>query len=262
MHQPMISVVIPVYNHAREVLECLASLSCQTFRDFEVIMVDDGSNDDLPTALRQADGSFERTSDESQDEMAEYAAASFAGHGFPLRIIRFPVNRGAPAARNEGFRRSSGHFIICLDADVVLQPQALQEMLHALLLHPSAAFAFSSFYFGWKLFRGQAFSHAILKERNYIHTSSLIRREAFVEFDETLKKFQDWDVWLTMAERGLTGVWIEQPLFRIKPRRGGMSRWVPAFVYRLPWKTIGFTPKIVQTYEDAEAIIRHKHKLA
>jgi hypothetical protein len=64
-----------------------------------------------------------------------------------------------------------------------------------------------------------------------------------------------------MAEKGSVGFWIDEVLFSLKPRKTGMSQWLPAFAYKLPWEKIGWMPKLVKKYKDAEAIIRKKHNL-
>ncbi len=223
---PKISVIIPVFNHADELVECLKSLHQQTEKDFELIIVDDGSSE----PVKNAD-------------------------------IRFEKNLGAPAARNAGFAKSKGEYVIFLDADAELIPSALSKMLAALESHPEADFVYPSFKWGWKLFKSRPFDADALKQGNYIHTSALIRRKAFPGFDESLKKFQDWDLFLTMSEQGKRGYWIDEVLFSLKPRKTGMSQWLPAFVYDLPWNEIGWTPKLVRKYQDAESIVRKKHDL-
>ncbi len=218
------SIIIPVHNHTVELAACLASLKRQTFQDFEIIIVDDGS--DVPIAGANA---------------------------------RFEKNRGAPAARNEGFRHARGKFVMFLDADAILIPRALERLRAALDEHPETAFAYSAFDYGWKRFASRPFDARALKKQNYIHTSALIRREWFFGFDETLKKFQDWDLWLTIAERGGVGAFVPECLMRFATRRGGMSRWLPSFVHRLPWPIFGWMPKELARYRAAENIIRKKH---
>jgi len=88
----------------------------------------------------------------------------------------------------------------------------------------------------------------------YIHTTSLIRKKHFPGFDKKLKRFQDWDLWLTMLDRGYKGKFIPEILFQVKPG-GTMSKWLPKGVYKLPFL------KQVQKYKEAEKIIKAKHKL-
>jgi glycosyltransferase involved in cell wall biosynthesis len=231
-NMPKISVIIPVYNHGDELTACLASLQTQTEQDFEVIIVDDGS------------------------DVAPVIPAD-AG----IQLITFNKNLGAPAARNAGFHRSKGDFVIFLDADAILKSHALQRMVETIEKYPEVDFVYPSFKFGRTIFTGQPFNIEALKKQNYIHTSALIRRNGFPGFDESLKKFQDWDLFLTMVEKGSVGFWIDEVLFSLKPRKTGMSQWLPAFAYKLPWEKIGWMPKLVKKYKDAEAIIRKKHNL-
>jgi glycosyltransferase involved in cell wall biosynthesis len=232
-----IAVVIPCYNHSNVLRRTLEALTLQTFPAKEVLVIDDGSTDN-----------------------PEMIVKDFLGR-LPLRLIRFEANKGAPAARNEGARNTTSTFLLFLDADAVLVPNALKMMAKELEGDPKAAFVYSDFLWGSKRFRGQKFSLAALNHRNFIHTSSLIRRSAFPGFDESLRKFQDWDLWLTVAERGGYGIWIDQDLYRIEPRAQGMSRWMPRIAYRIPWQKLGFQPKEIGRYREAEAIVRKKHSI-
>ena len=133
----------------------------------------------------------------------------------------------------------------------------LELMLKTLKDNPSASFCYSSFIWGHKKFKLWPFDAEKLKIMPYITTTSLIRLKDFSGFDESLKKFQDWDLWLTMLYQGRTGVWIDKILFKMAV--GGtqtMSNWLPALAYKLlPW-----LPQ-VKKYNKAMAIIKKKHNL-
>lgn len=225
----MISVIIPCYNSVRTIKKCLDSIFKQTYQEFEVIVVDDGSTDNLLEVL--------------------------TGYGNKLIILQ-QENKGAPTARNYGFKISRGEFVIFLDADIIMKPQMLEKMFSALKDNPQASFAYSSFRFGWKKFKLWAFDVEKLKQIPYIHTSSLIRREAFPGFDPSLKKFQDWDLFLTIIEKGGTGVFIPEVLFKIKSG-GTMSSWLPKFVYKQ--SKLKFKTK--DKYLVSKEIIKKKHNL-
>ncbi|MFA5020706.1 MAG: glycosyltransferase family A protein [Patescibacteria group bacterium] len=225
----MISIIIPAYNAAKTIQRCLDGVFNQTYRDFEVIVVNDGSTDDLLLALSNCRRK--------------------------LTILN-QENKGAPAARNYGFKFSQDDYVLFLDADIVMKPTMLEKMLAALTADESADFAYSSFRWGWKRFKLWPFDFEKLKKMPYIHTSSLIRRGAFPGFDEKLKKFQDWDLFLTMTKKGGKGVWLDEVLF--KALTGGtMSTWLPKFIYKLPWLKLRGKDR----YEQAAAIIRKKHNL-
>jgi glycosyltransferase involved in cell wall biosynthesis len=230
-----ISVIIPCYNHGATIGRCLDSLFAQSLKPHEIIVVNDGSTDGSSEILQP-----------------------YAGR---VKIID-QENRGGPSARNRGFRESAGDLVMFCDADAVMRPDALAKMAAALEAHPEAAYAYSSFRFGWKKFPCGSFDPDRMRKMNFITTTSLIRRPVFPGFDESLKRFQDWDLWLTMLERGHAGVWVPETLFWVVPRKKeGISSWAPSFLYRLPWKALGFKPRLVEKYEDAAAIIRKKHHL-
>lgn len=231
---PKISVIIPTYQHGDTIETCLLSLFNQTFKDLEIIVVNDGSTDNTKEVLEK----FKNR----------------------VKIIN-QENLGAPAARNKGFRESTGEFIIFADADVNAKPEMINKMLEALGKHPEASFAYSSFVWGKKKFPLRAFDVEALKKMNYITSTTLIRREHFPGWDEKLKKFQDWDLWLTMVGKGRSGIWIPEFLFSIKPRKTGISNWLPSFMYKIPWEKIGWTPRAIKKYKEALKIIKAKHNL-
>lgn len=223
----MVSVIIPAYNCAQTIGQCLASIFKQSFKDLEVIVVDDGSADDLASAI--------------------------APWRDKIKFFR-QDNKGAPAARNFGFSQSRGEYVIFCDADIVMKPTMLDKMLTVLKKQPDKSFVYSSFKFGWKKFRLFPYSLERLKKMPFIPTTSLIRRGDFPGFDESLKKFQDWDLWLTIAERGGQGVWLDEVLFMVVAR-GTMSVWLPKIFYHWPW--LGQ----VKRYQQGQAVIKQKHNL-
>lgn len=227
----VISVIIPHYNKTRVLTRALESVIGQSWKDIEIIVVDDGSDEAQKKYLRQE------------------ITARFPG----VKFI-FSEHAGAAAARNRGFRESSGQYVIFWDADIIAQPEMLAKMKKALDEHPEASYAYSSFKFGWKKFVCGPFDAERLKQMNFITTTSLIRREHFPDFDETLKKFQDWDLWLTMLEGEHTGVWVPEVLFRVAPK-GTMSRWLPSFLYRFSWLPL----PAIKKYFYWKAIVQKKH---
>lgn len=232
-----VSVVIPCYNHAKELKDTLESVANQTVGVKEVIIVDDGSSDN---------------------------PASVAEHfknNLPLTFIKLDQNSGAPVARNRGAEISSGEFIIFLDADAILKPCALEVLHKTLNENPQAAYAYSDFMWGNHHFKGMPFNAEKLRAQSYIHTSALIRASDLIKFDESLKKFQDWDLWLSMLELNKVGVWVPETLFTISERKTGISQWLPSFMYKIPWPILGYTPKAINRYREAERVIKTKHHL-
>ncbi len=238
---PKISLIIPVHNHLPALKNCLTSLLGQTFRDYEIILVNDGSTDSLNFWL------------------SEFMAAH---PDLDLKIFA-QSRRGAPHARNYGFDQSTGEYVIFCDADLILHSTMLAHLLYTIENHPQAAYTYCSFKRGWKLFTLWPFDPQRLRQMPYIPTATLIRRSSFPGFDSSLEKFQDWDLWLTMLERGDIGVWLPEILFQAQTRgRVGISSWLPSIAYRIPWQKFGLRLKLVDQYYSARQIILQKHNLA
>jgi len=247
----MISVIIPVYNDWERLKKALDSVAKQTYEDVEVIVVDDGSDE--------------------KSQIADFKLQN----GEQAKIVR-QENKGAPAARNRGFTEAKGEYVIFWDADVVAEPIMLEKLKHALDKHPEASFAYCNFrlqisdcrinilkfaFCNLKSVRSQAFNFEDLKRGNYIHTTSLIRRSDVIRWDESVKRFQDWDLWLTIAELGKIGVWVDDYLFLVLAG-GKISSWLPSFAYKAPIRWLPFVRRVVKKYENAKQVIVGKHALS
>lgn len=114
---PAISVIIPVYNGQSTIGQCLERLFDSTFRDFEVIVVNDGSTDDT---------------------------AAIVGR-FACRFIASAKNSGQAAARNLGAAQSSGRILFFLDADILIRPDTLSEIVDAMANRPEISALSGSF---------------------------------------------------------------------------------------------------------------------
>ncbi|MFH0923445.1 MAG: glycosyltransferase family A protein [Candidatus Falkowbacteria bacterium] len=231
----MISIIIPVYNQAEKLKQCLESIKNQAYDNYEIIIINDRSTDKLSRIIELSKKEF----------------------GYKIEWLHNYSNHGAPYARNKGFKRSKGEYLLFCDSDAILKPQALEIMVQTLRSNPQASYAYSSFLWGRKLFKLEQFSAEKLRQMPYIHTMSLIKREDFPGngWDESIKKLQDWDLWLTMLEQGHSGIWIDQILFKIQTG-GTMSNWMPSFAY----KFFPFLPS-VKKYKQAIKIIKIKHNL-
>ncbi len=184
---PTISVIIPAYNATRTILETLHSVQQQTILDFEIIVINDGSTDDLLAQLKSVND--------------------------PRLTVFSYENGGLSVARNRGLTHATGEFIAFLDADDLWTPDKLELQLAALQTHPEAGVAYSWTYYMDNL--GQSFHvdktvtpsgnvYADLLVCNFLaHGSNpLIRRTAIDsvgEFDTSLLSAEDWDYWLRLA---------------------------------------------------------------
>jgi glycosyltransferase involved in cell wall biosynthesis len=232
----MISVIIPVYNHYKHIQNCIDSIKNQTYKDFEIIVVNDGSIDNTEKA-------YEDLIKKNTDINIKYLS-----HG---------ENRRAPAARNTGFRESKGEYLLFCDADSILEKNMFEALLDALNKNPKKSYAYSSFMWGRKMFKVGEWSREKLISGPCIHTMALIRRKDFPisGWDESIKKLQDWDLFLNMLKNNKQGIWINEVLFSIKAK-GVYSNWLPSFAYRL----MPFLPS-VKRYKKAVSFIKKKYSL-
>jgi len=192
-----VSVIIPCYQAEKTLENTLNDIFNQTYRNIEIIAVNDGSTDNTIKIL--------------------------ARHQNRVRVVS-QNNKGASAARNRGFKESKGDCILFCDADVNLKKNMIEKMIQTLNQNPNKAYCYSNFKFGIHTFDLFPFDPDRLRKENYISTMSLIRRECFIGFDESLKRFQDWDLWKRMLDKGYEGVWYPERLFSA-PMSGGISKY-------------------------------------
>lgn len=226
----LVSIVMPVYNRKNAFLKALLSIHEQTYTNYELIVVDDGST--------------------------EFSVVEME---LPLEAtIISQNNKGAQAARNAGRKIATGEYIIFWDADTIANDEFLEKMVHMLEVNPEASYVYCNFVWGKKKFASEKFDAEKLKKTNYITMTTLIRREHVLPLDESIRKFQDWDLWLTLLEEGHKGIWIDEYLLNVITG-GTISSWLPKFAYKKPWKWLPGIRKKVQVYEKRKKIIQKKH---
>lgn len=136
-------------------------------------------------------------------------------------IIVYDEGKGANWARNRGAELAKGEYLLFSDNDIIWEPYAV-ENLHWELENYAV---YAGYSYGWYEMEGrhyckQPFSEIMLRKANYISTMSMIRREVFPGFDESLQRLQDWDLWLTLLERGVHGVFCPHQIFTTEKREG------------------------------------------
>jgi glycosyltransferase involved in cell wall biosynthesis len=192
---PVVSVIIPAHNSAAYVVEAVRSVLAQTFRDYETIVVDDGSTD------------------QTMDVLAQFGGA--------IRIHR-QSNQGPAAARNAGIRLAAGEFVTFLDADDVWMPDKLARQVDFMTTHPEVGLLFAdatewrgdtiekpsilaTMTFGRDAEAQVPIQDAFRKLliENFIPTSSvMVRRSCFAKaglFDVALPNAEDREMWLRLA---------------------------------------------------------------
>lgn len=196
MNLPLVNVIIPAHNAADLISEALQSVQQQTYSHWQVIVVEDGTQDGTEAIVQ--------------------TFAQGVGVG-KVRYIRHGVNQGLSAARNTGISASEGKYIALLDHDDIWKPQHLEKLV-ARLEETGANFAYAAADFfhyhthavtgihgpqetEWNQFPDSLFN------RCYIPASGVvIKRDVFEtvgSFDTQLKRVEDLDYWLRCVEAGL-----------------------------------------------------------
>jgi glycosyltransferase involved in cell wall biosynthesis len=206
----LISVVIPVYNGEKTIQQTINSVLNQTFKDWELIIIDDGSQDSTVKIIREIEDSR-------------------------IRIFSYD-NGGLALSRNRGIDHAEGEYITFLDADDLWTPDKLEAQFQALQENPEAMVAYSwtdyidessQFLHSGRhiTINGNIYQHLLVN--NFLENGSnpLIRKQALNqvgEFDTSLKAGEDWDMWLRLAAHyQFVAVPLPQILYRVST--GSMS---------------------------------------
>lgn len=183
---PLFSVVIPTYNRAQKVLRAVQSVLAQTFEDYDIWVIDDGSTDDTHSVLELV-----------KDGRLNYL---------------FQSNSGVAAARNIGIAHAQSRFIAFLDSDDWWYPTKLERTAQAIHLHPDVGLFYSRIEYvretGTKLWapnirdvRENGY-WTLLQEGDFIAMSAAVVRKACFDqvgvFDTTIG-CEDWDMWIRIA---------------------------------------------------------------
>ena len=186
---PLITVVIPAYNCAQTIRETVQSVLAQTLTDLEIIIINDGSQDETLDVL--------------------------SGIADPRIKVFTHDNSGVSVSRNRGIEKATGEFIAFLDSDDLWKPEKLADQYQALQNHPTAAIAYS-----WidyidesgqflrpgrhALFRDNVYSQLLLGNFIECGSSPLVRKSALTAadgFDESLLTNEDWELWLRLSSQ-------------------------------------------------------------
>lgn len=211
--RPTVSVVIPTYNHERYIAEALDSVLAQTYKDYEVIVVDDGSIDNT----REVVESF----------------------GAAIRYI-YQQNQRMSAARNTGIRSAHGEYIAFLDSDDIWLPEKLEKQMKVFSTYPNLALVSC----GALIVDMDGNLMGKIEKRNYINrdvlikdstlknvipgggTNVVVRKRCFDAvglFDESIQvTAEDWDMWLRIIAQYEIR-FVEEPLAKIRLRENSVS---------------------------------------
>lgn len=193
---PEVSVIVPCYNYGRFLDEAVDSVLAQSWQDFEIVVVDDGSTDPQTRDLLDA---YER----------------------PRTTVLRTEHRGAPAARNTGIRASQGRYVVSLDADDRLHRHYLEKTKAVLDADGPEQLGFVTTWhrrFGEEdaVMRGENDPNLTLAITNRIHGASMFRRKAWESvggYRESMAGWEDWNFWLNIAGAGYRWDVVREELF-------------------------------------------------
>lgn len=200
---PEISVYLPTHNRRTLLERAVNSVLAQTYHDFELLIVDDGSTDDIVVYLEKLDASESK-----------------------VTIFRNEISQGAGAARNRAIRAARGKFVTGIDDDDEFLPQRLQQLLDAYTgMH---SFVASALYWDSgktrKARSNLTISKAMMFSRNCAGNQVLARKQDLIDvglFDEVMVACEDWDLWTRLVMGKGDGLKIAQPLYLLHTAHSG-----------------------------------------
>lgn len=205
-----VSVIIPTYNSARYIVEAVESVLAQTFKDFEILVIDDGSTDETEEVMRQ----YERV----------------------LRYIR-QSNGGVAVARNRGIKEARGKYVGFLDADDTWFEDKLERQIDALRSRIDSRVCYSAFTLADSELKPLGTVHSkrvgatledLLMRGNIVGSicTVLCERSLFETtggFDERLSQCADWDMWVRLAAH-TEFLYLQEPTVTYRQHGSNMSR--------------------------------------
>jgi hypothetical protein len=200
-----VSVVVTSHNYGHFLEQCIRSVAEQTFRDWELIIVDDGSADDTLDVARRG--------------------TALCGE---QQVVVVTTRRGgASRARNLGISLARGKYVSCLDADDWYYPSALERMVAEFRGDPSLAVV-SSPVDGDENSGGmwghRPYSFGKLREACLISSCAMFRRDAWQEvggYDEQMTGYEDWDFWVALGAAGYPMKCLDEILWHYRLRQEG-----------------------------------------
>jgi glycosyltransferase involved in cell wall biosynthesis len=196
-----VSVVLPTYNCAVFLDRAIQSVLNQTYKNIELLIINDGSTDN------------------TTDVLDKYKNLN------NIKIF-IQKNMGANYAWNLGAQYATGEYLLCMECDVILDPTLIEREVDLLEEKPGISYVYCDFKLSGQMegvWQAKPFNIDDLLEMNYINCVSVMRKKHFPGFDPKIKGFRDWDVWLTMYENGHVGEYMPGIYFEAIQRANGLS---------------------------------------
>lgn len=223
-----VSIIIPNYNRENYILKSVESILSQTYPNFELIIIDDGSTDGSCSIIKQIQLFDKR-----------------------IKTIFLDTNHGANRARNLGLAEAEGDLISFLDSDDIWLPDKLEKQIHFLnhssicpdivycryqkihdgntICHYPARYSFH------RKLKGNLYN-ALLSNGNFIGLPTVLLKRKIIDsirFDEALPRLQDWDFFIRIAKRGYSFDFLAETLVIVNSPDISISRDSKAFIEAL-----------------------------
>ncbi len=199
----LVSVIIPCYNQGKYLDESIGSIQTQTYTNWEILIIDDGSED-------------------------EYTKKKLDSLNHPKIKVFHKENGHLSSARNYGFRKASSEYVLTLDADDKYHPEFIERTLPFLMEDQNIAVVSSwAKHFGKKN-NIKHLSGGRIEDfltSNNCTACALFRRSVWEEvggYDENLRGFMDWEFYINITKRGYRIHVIQEPLFYYRAHSASM----------------------------------------
>ncbi|MGM0608817.1 MAG: glycosyltransferase family A protein, partial [Candidatus Muiribacteriota bacterium] len=207
-NNPLVSVIIPCYNQGEYIEECLNSVFVQTYKNIEIIVVNDGSTDKYTI----------KKINEIKKKYKE--------------VLVFNIkNSGLSGARNYGIKNSSGEFILPLDADDYIHLEYIEKAVEAILKDENIGIVYcDDKRFGEvnKVVIKPDFNKDLLLVKNYIRACALFRKKDWEKVggydSEMVYGWEEWNFWLSIIELGRIGFKLDGVYFYYRIKKKSMAR--------------------------------------
>ena len=207
----LVSIIIPTYNAGKYIKETVDSALAQTYKNIEIIVVDDGSTDDTKNIL------------------APYIETG------KVQYV-FQQNKGLSGARNAGIKIAKGEYIALLDADDIFLPEKIEQQVNHLEKNPGCDVSYCDLYHFWdeepdkllklnyKYYSGAEVLPRLLEKSFIAPLTVVIRKSVFGRFgyfDENLKRSEDLDFYFRLAYGGAQICFLPQILAKLRMLKKG-----------------------------------------
>ena len=228
--QPLISAIVPCYNQSHFLPQAVTSVINQTYKNWEIIIINDGSLDTTSTVAKQL-------------------IAANPQH--KIRLVE-QANQGLSMARNAGIAAATGEYIIPLDADDILAENALTCLLEICLKSNVPCVAFGSYQmFGTEnrtVPSYDLYSPENIKESNMIHPSSLYHKSVLDSVSgyksEMKEGYEDWEFWVNCHKHSIPFFGTREVVVNYRRARGSMLEKAQQYHHKLVAQIVSYNPEL------------------